>query len=190
MNMTEVLLIRHAQSEVNVERSAGVVAQTALGITKSPLTEKGIEQSLQLNTTLKERFGIVPERYNRAIATSEYLRAQQTAEIAGFRIRNVQPLINEMHMVKDVTLPMTGRRVISKHSHERWVPDELMERAVRFVNLVRDGELDYQIYFSHGLFIAAVKLATEDLLPQNIYDFDQDGRGYVPLQTEVTVMTA
>jgi broad specificity phosphatase PhoE len=186
--MREVLLIRHAQSEANKERSdiAEGAVHTAIGNTTAQLTPKGIEQSEELAVLLGERYGIEPARYDRPVASSEYTRPQETLVAVGFQKYHLLPILNELEVSDEIIPLLGGRKIIEKHATERWVPDEVYKRAVRFIDMVRSGELGYQIYFSHGLFIAGVKLAAEEFAPQNSYEFSK--RGYIPLQAEPTVL--
>lgn len=184
--MREVLLIRHAQSEANKQRSDDTegAVHTAIGNSTARITSKGIEQSEELATLLNEQFGIDPAMYDKPVASSEYTRPQETLIAAGFQRYHLQPILNELEVSDEIIPLLGGRKIIEKHARERWVPDEVYERAVRFIEMVRSGELGYQIYFSHGLFIAGVKLAAEEYAPENSYHFGD--RGYIPLQAEPT----
>jgi hypothetical protein len=55
--------------------------------------------------------------------------------------------------------------------------------------LVREGELDYQIYFSHGFFIAAVLEVVSDEHKargeESPHPFDE-ARGYIPKLARIT----
>ena len=79
---------------------------------------------------------------------------------------------------------MSGVDVIAKHRAERWAPEESRERARRFIELVRTGELGYPIYFSHGMFIASVLLELDQ--PKGIlpHTFDEN-RGFIPQQATI-----
>ncbi len=174
--MTEVLLVRHAQSFANVRDFA------AFGNIESPLTERGIGQARALNDIFKSEFGIVPEAYDRPVLASSYTRPQQTAQHAGFRTIHINPVINESDVEYEV---MNGVDVIQKHASERWAPDSVKQRASSFINQVRDRQLDYEIYFTHGVFIAAVLLECDVRLIETATPFD-DERGYIPLQAAIT----
>ncbi|MFI5271030.1 MAG: phosphoglycerate mutase family protein [Candidatus Saccharimonadales bacterium] len=174
--MSERLLIRHAQSYANKRDF------TAFGNEDSPLTDKGIGQAHAINGVLRAEFGIVPEEYERPVLASTYRRPQQTAEVVGFRDIHVSPIINESDVDDE---SMNGRDVIEKHAQEVWVPDSVRARAGDFVDKVQSGELDYEIYFSHGIFIAAVLLECDVRLIETAVEFDEN-RGYVPLQAAIT----
>ncbi|CAN5165263.1 hypothetical protein BH09PAT3_BH09PAT3_4020 [soil metagenome] len=174
--MAEILLVRHAQSYANKQDF------TAFGNVESPLTERGIEQAVALNGVFRAEFGIVPEEYDRPVVASAYTRPQQTAQHAGFQHIDINPLINES--VIDSRLE-SGKDIVKRHSLERWVPESVRQRASDFVDQVHSGELNYEIYFSHGVFIAAVLLECDVRLIEVAVPFTED-RGYVPLQAAVT----
>ncbi len=173
--MTEVLLVRHAQSHANKRNFA------AFGNVKSPLTERGISQAQGLGYVFRETYGIDPLHYDRPVLASEFTRPQQTAEHAGFTKIDTSSLINESDVDRDV---MSGVDVIDRHRKERWAPSESLERAQKFIELVRSGELAYQIYFSHGMFIASVLLELDQPVGSISQPFDEK-RGFVPLQATV-----
>jgi broad specificity phosphatase PhoE len=171
--VTEILLTRHAKSYANAR-------DVAFGNQESPINEKGIEQAKALNSVFKEEHGITPELYSRAVLSSKYVRPQETARLAGFNIVDTSPLINEVTVSPDM---LARGKIIQKHREERWVPSELQDRAENFIEHVRSGELDYQVFFTHGFFIAAVldRLSAEceascEAAP---YVFDEE-RGYIP----------
>lgn len=177
--MPEILLVRHAQSHANKRNFA------AFGNVDSPLTDRGVEQSIGLWAVFRDEYGIDPLEYDQPVLASEYTRPQQTAEHAGFRYIHVNPLINESDVDRDI---MSGVDVIAKHQAERWAPEESRQRARRFIELVRTGELGYQIYFSHGMFIASVLLELDQSERNSPYTFDNK-RGFVPLQTAIIQAT-
>ena len=174
--MSEILLVRHAQSYANKRDF------TSFGNVESPLTERGVGQAQALNEVFRVEFGIVPEEYEHPVLASSYTRPQQTAQHAGFKYIDTNPLINESDVDNDT---MTGNDVIKKHCEERWVPVSVKERASSFLDQVIEGGLDYDIYFTHGMFIAAVLLECDVRLIEVGAPFDEK-RGYVPLQTAVT----
>lgn len=173
--MPEVLLVRHAQSYANKRNFA------AFGNVDSPLTDKGIEQSIGLWAVFRDEYDIDPLEYDQPVLASEYIRPQQTAERAGFRYIHVNPLINESDVDRDI---MSGVDVIAKHQAERWAAKESHQRARRFIELVRTGELVYKIYFSHGMFIASVLLELDQQQESLGHIFDKK-RGFVPLQATI-----
>lgn len=173
--MAEILLIRHAQSEANKRNF------TAFGNVDSPLTEKGVEQAVELRTILPERYGITPADYDRPIAVSEYTRAQQTAQIAGFTRQHIRPIINESDVDREIT---SGIDVIAKHRDENWAPESTRERAGKLIDSVCNGELDYEIFFTHGMFMASVLLECKVRQIDADFPFDEV-RGFVPLQTGI-----
>lgn len=173
--MREVFLVRHAQSYANKRDFA------AFGNMDSPLTDKGRERAAALNGIFRERYGIIPEEYDKPVAVSEYARTQQTAEIAGFSRRDVVPLINESDVDREI---MSGLDVINKHMKERWAPEEVRARTGQFIEQVQSGELDYDIFFTHGMFIASVALDCQVRVIDIDLPFDEN-RGFVPLQTGI-----
>lgn len=170
--MSEVLLARHAQSFANKRDFA------AFGNIDSPLTEKGLTQSDELSKLFVAEYGIDPVNYNEPVLSSEFTRTQQTANRVGFRNIDINPLINEADVDREIG---DGKDVIEKHKNERWAPELVRERARKFLDLVQKGELEYQIFFTHGIFIASVLLE----LDTNSHIFDEK-RGYVPLQASIT----
>lgn len=175
--MSEILLIRHAESEENLGKF------TAFGNEESPLTEKGkIVQSLGLRAELLGR-GIDPAKYSKRILASTLRRTGETAICVGFKedLIDRSSDINETDVRKDV---LSGIDIIKRHKTEGWIPEETRVRAERFVEQFQAGELEYEIFFTHGLFIASVLTVFEG---HNIA-FDAK-RGYIPLQASITPLT-
>lgn len=176
--MTKILLVRHAESQANLRDF------TAFGNIASPLTEKGIMQVKDMSAEFRSLYGIDPKNYESSVLSSTYARPFQTAEVAGFRNIERSPAINESDVDEEI---LQGINVIKKHRMERWVPKEVSDRAIEFIKLVRSGELGYEIYFTHGLFIAAVLLELEKE-GDSTYVFDKE-RGFIPLQASITPVT-
>lgn len=180
--MGEILLTRHAKSYANAR-------DPAFGNVESPLDEKGIGQTVQLGATFSSDHDIVPKFYPRAVLASEYKRPQETARHAGFKYIRVSPIINESAIDREL---LSGRQIITKHKEEGWVPPETRERAQKFLSLIRQGELEYQIFFTHGLFIASVlselsaEAAARGEEPQHTFD---EERGFIPLLATITPAT-
>lgn len=173
--MKEFFLIRHGQSYANLRDF------TAFGNHESPLTEKGISQAIELRQTLRNNHAIESSHYVDTVAVSELVRAQQTAEHAGFKKVSIIPLINESDVDEEV---MQGIDVISKHRSELWVPSETKSRARELYERIRDRDMRYEIYFTHGMFIAGFLLECAVQLVEIHKPFDSN-RGYIPLLTEV-----
>jgi len=170
----EILLVRHAQSDANKRNFA------AFGNEESPLTEKGrTTQSDELRASLIAR-GIDPAKYRKRIMASTLRRTKETALCVGFseELIDIGPEINESDVEGEI---VSGIDVIRKHTTEGWVPEETRLRAERFIELVRDGELDYEIFFTHGLFIASVLTVLDS--PEHRFS---DKRGFIPLQASIT----
>lgn len=183
--MPRIIMVRHGQAEINEERKAGEVS-TAIGHSKSPLTKKGVMQSIVLgDERFPKQFGIKPREYGRAVAASEFLRPQQTLEYAGFREVHVLPILNELTPPLEL---VEGRKAIEKHAAERWTPED-DGQVDEFVDRIRSDDLTYEIYGSHGLFIAKLmmKLEAEVGVEAFPHEFDPE-RGYIPFQTGVVVL--
>ena len=169
--MSEVLLVRHAMSTANARNPA-------FGNEEAPLTELGIEQATELVGKFAEHHKIVTADYIEPVAVSEYKRPQETAHHAGFNNTAVLSLINEGSIPPGM---LRGREIVNKHATEGWIPDELKRRAAKLIKLIENETLSYQIYFTHGLFIAAVltELGGQDI------PFDEH-RGYIPTLATIT----
>lgn len=172
--MAEILLVRHTQSYANK-------GDLAFGRKESPLTPKGIEEAKLVGIRLEEEYGIVPGEYDSPVAASEYKRPQQTAEVAGFKLIDVVPLINESDVDEEL---FSGQDVVEKHYRERWAPGESRTRSGLFIDQVISGELPYKIYFSHCMFIASTLLECEVRKIKVEHPFDE-GRGFAPLRGAV-----
>lgn len=177
--MTEILLTRHAKSYANAR-------DVAFGNEESPLNDKGAEQAKDLTNSFREHHGINPVIYGRAVVASEFVRPYQTAQLAGFTQIERSGLINEV--VIDPELLAKGL-ILTKHRDERWIPPQLQDRATEFIDKVRLGELAYQIYFTHGFFIAAVldnlSVEYEARGEPSPYAFDAI-RGFIPKLATIT----
>lgn len=178
--MAEILLVRHAEAYANKRNFV------AHGNIDSPLTDKGKAQIPGMIQDLQDEHDIVPSTYKPYIMASEYTRAQQSAQLAGFRNIHISPLINESDVDWEI---IAGTDVVGKHQAERWSPEADRERARSFIDQVSSGELSYQIYFTHGMFIAAVLLELELIHEGNIPNKFDDKRGFVPLQAAITKVT-
>ena len=151
---------------------------------ESPLTEKGIAQARALSSIFLDVYGIPPQKYDRPVLASSYARSQQTAQYAGFPEIAVDPIIDESS-IDNETQSMNGNDIIIKHRLERWVPESVRERASSFLGKIDNGELGYEIYFAHGMFIAAVFLEC-DVRSIAVPTPFHEKRGYVPLQASIT----
>jgi broad specificity phosphatase PhoE len=179
----EVLMARHAKSFAN-RRDITVFDNAG-----SPLDLKGESQATGMNAVFEEEFGIVPELYEEPVLASTFVRPQQTAHLAGFKRIVADEILNESEIPPHL---LSGSRVVEKHAQERWIPEGLRARAKKFVSLVREGELGYQIYFSHGFFIAAVLEVVSDEHKsqgeESPHPFDET-RGYIPHLAKITPIT-
>lgn len=171
----QVLLVRHAESYANKADF------TAFGNEDSPLTEHGEQEAFNLGHRLIHEYGVdlgtVP-------AASEFTRAQQTAQGAGFVDFDVLPILNESDLDPAEFDWTDANKPMDKHVREHWVPFETLNRAEQFLHDVRMHKINYPVYFTHGLFIASALMFCEEVgLPQS-RTFDPV-RGYVPLRAEV-----
>ncbi len=173
--MNEILLVRHGQSRANVGQ------RTAFDQKRAPLTPRGVQQSWELNSILKREFGIVPEEYDRPVAASTYVRPVQTALFAGFCSVDFLPLIDESDVAHEIA---GGLDAIAKHRDERWAPEETKLRVSELHDKLAVGELDYEIYFGHGLFWGEFLYQCDERGIQTSATFCER-RGYVPLQAAV-----
>lgn len=173
----EVILARHGKSTANAR-------DLAFGNVEAPLIEKGIVQAWNLEFEFREEYGIYAPKYAGSVACSEFRRTKQTAHCAGFKQIEIVPVINEVELTGSI---LEKGRIIQKHREDRWVPEELQERARQFIDMYRAGELECKIYFTHGFFIAAVldQLSREheargEISPYVFDDRPVHGRGYIP----------
>jgi broad specificity phosphatase PhoE len=180
--MSEILLIRHAQSYANTR-------DMAFGNQESPLTPRGIQEAYQIRERLIADYGIVPGEYDVPVLASAYLRPQMTAQYAGFSDVEIDPILNEADLLEG---SVDGRQLIEKHATERWAPEALRARARRFIELVRTNTLPHHIFFTHGVFKATVLLELEDDCiargEQSPYLWDLK-RGFVPRLATITPVT-
>lgn len=177
--MAELLLVRHAQSSVNVK-------DLAFGNRGAPLTTLGLEvQVPSLVYSLITDHGIIPEKYERPVLASTYERPFQTALRAGFKEIHRSDLIDESEIYG--LGPLAGIDIVKKHvAEDGWLPDEEIERAQAFLKAVKSGKLPYEIVFSHGMVIAAI---VSELNKQGArYPFDPK-RGYIPKQAQIVPVT-
>lgn len=180
--MSEVLLVRHGVSNANVGDF------TAFGNQDSPLTHRGIGQARGLALAFDAEYGIIPRDYELSVVASEFRRTQETAKYAGFSSIMVDSVVNE---ARTIEIGVSGQELIRRHASERWAPDETVERAQRFIDLVRSGELSQQIFFSHGVFIASTKLIlareAEQAGCESPFEFSET-RGYIPSTATITAV--
>ncbi len=170
--MPQIYLARHGQSTVNV-------GDIAFGNKSAPLTVVGMGQTSELRNGFME-VGITPESYDMPVLASDYVRARDTARATGFTVIDQSSIVNEANLEGDIS---QGLQVIKKHSKTGWVPEETYVRAQHFISLIREGMLGYEVYFTHGMFIASVLTVLED----DRHTLDAD-RGFIPLQASLTVV--
>jgi len=144
-----IYLVRHGQTVVSRDKKE---AWESYGLFGPPLSNAAIEKSHELSA----HFGVLGiDVESEVAATSEYLRARQTAEYAGFTsVEN--PLLNEVK-----TTDSHQSRAMLK---EGKVPEEA-EAAARA--LLRDMPAE-RIWFTHGLIIAGLLYLTGQTKSQDL----------------------
>ncbi len=164
-------MIRHGRSTANdAEVPSGMTAEgLAFANKHAELTPKGEGQCDQLATVLPVDYKV--DAYNTCVATSEYVRAQQTTRRLGFResLTTYYPQLNEVDhgMEVDTLRAMLGQNKIPS------IAIQAAEEALR--QPPTEG-----VWVSHGLLIAGmcIVLGTID-------QFDRP----VPYQCEVRRLT-
>ena len=131
-------LIRHGKTDASDFDRAKYGAQGA------PLNDIGILQAERLSNDLTKH-GIIPA--DTEVASSELLRAVQTAQQAGFVHINTNALLNEINtgdIQTTIDLLLEGK-----------VPNLALERA----EAILSSPPKEKVWVTHGLVIAAVKYA-------------------------------
>lgn len=129
-------LIRHGKTDASDFDRAKYGAQGA------PLNDIGILQAERLRNDLAKH-GIIPA--DTEVASSELLRAVQTAQQAGFVHINTNALLNEINtgdIQTTIKLLLEGK-----------VPNLALERAEAILN----NPPKAKVWVTHGLVIAAVR---------------------------------
>jgi broad specificity phosphatase PhoE len=137
----EKLFIRHGLSEANNRENWG---KLAFASAEAPLMELGREQARALGPILSSPpYGL--DIANTPAASSEMLRAQETAHGAGFTIVRHYPVLNEV----DHWTEMTELRAMLDRG-------ELPARAYDAADAVLENPPLENVVFTHGLVIAAL----------------------------------
>lgn len=152
--MRKVLVIRHGHSEAN---SKGI--DTPWDKMFAPLDERGKRESRQLGELLLREYGF---DVSQSVAVSDLLRAQQTAEYAGFENTTPYDVLNE---VRGEFASVDWREEM-KHGI---IPDSVREAGHRLL----ENPPAEEIWFSHGLTISALCSVLGKTL-----DFGNSGRPY------------
>ncbi len=174
--MKQILFIRHAESTTNV-------GDVAFGNLEAPLTQKALEVQIpNAKNELFEKYGISPESCNKLVASSLYRRAHQTAKELGFGYVDQLEILNESQIYNQGELK--GVDVIKKHVDENgWLPEQELVRARQIIKAIQDGEINHEIFVSHGMVIAGI---ISELNRSGFADIPFDAkRGYVPLQAQI-----
>ena len=176
INMTKVLLVRHAESAANI-------GDVAFGNYEAPLTDNALNNQIpNARKELIEKYGINPDEYDRPVVASEYYRTYQTARELGFRAIDKFEVFNESEIYQSDEL--FGADVIQKHVKEDgWLPEQELVRARQIIENLKNGSFDYEIIFSHGMVIAGI-LSELSRLGDTAIEPDIK-RGYVPLQAQI-----
>ena len=133
--MRTVLLIRHAESTGNR------YDRHLFGSEGAPLSGLGQSQARELGQKLEEH-GI--DMYQR-VATSELIRTQQTAQLAGFENRIVYSSLNEIRHGLD-------RETIENLIKQKKVTPAALNAARK---ILHNPPTEY-LWFTHGMLIAAI----------------------------------
>jgi len=130
----QYFVIRHGMTDANR------LTRAAYGKRGAPLNKQGIKQAEKLRTLLKEK-GIDIDAEPAAV--SEFLRAEQTAEIAGIKKIVVYNVLNEIQ-----SDPVKTQELIKKGV----VPGEAVNAAKK---LLKNPPKE-KVWVTHGLLIAAL----------------------------------
>jgi hypothetical protein len=96
---------------------------------------------------------------DKPVAVSELLRTKQTAEIAGFKTININPLLNEVNTPD----PVHTKELIK----QKILPEEALAAAKALLsNPPKEG-----VWVTHGLVIAALEQLLKIQAPAFIADF-------------------
>jgi probable phosphoglycerate mutase len=133
------------------------------GLTDLPLLPEGEERA----RSLEPRLG--GERFD-AVYTSPLRRARRTAELAGFPNPTAEPLLVEWNY-GDYEGITSNDIHAQRPDWDLWrdgcpggeSPDDVRERAVRFLQLLEAGRPDSVIVFSHGHFLRMLTVVFLDL---------------------------
>lgn len=135
-----ILVIRHGLSEANNINNFGT---PAFGNFDAPLMEQGRASARRLRRVLPLNYGI--NLSSTPAATSELLRTQQTAKLAGFKTLQSYTLLNEV----DRGLSLEDKRAVKATGV---IPKEAIDAANDLLN----DPPEEQIWFTHGLLIAGL----------------------------------
>jgi len=136
----EILLVRHSISEANNRENVGYMAFAAKD---APLMPQGEVMAHTLGKTFRDVYNVVPEITE--VATSELLRAKQTAQFAGFTSLHAYAHLDEVvHGI-----PLKDLKEMLKNGE---LPDIALEEAQKTLdNPPKEG-----VWVTHGLRIAGI----------------------------------
>lgn len=132
-----ILVVRHALSEANNQESL------AFGTKTAHLMPAGVDRAKELGDELRNTFGI--DTKTEPVAVSELLRTQQTAKVAGFRVRMIYSALNEVET--GLEYPELREYLMAKR-----LPPKALEAAQR---VLENPPLE-TIWVAHGLVIAGL----------------------------------
>ena len=135
-----ILLVRHGLSEANNRANVGGMA---FGAASAPLMKLGRDQAALARAVLEDQYGI--ELENTAVATSDLLRTQQTARLAGFTTLRSYAQLDE---VKHGLDPLRLRAILDS--------GQLPKIAIEAAEVTLANPPAEKVWFSHGLRIAGV----------------------------------
>ena len=139
-NKMDRLIIRHGLSEANNRNNLGTLAFASKD---APLMPKGIEQAQKLGVVLRQKYPA--DTLDTAIACSELLRAQQTAQEAGFSQIIPYSILNEVEHGMDL-----------KSLRSMLDSGELPQSALDTAETILESPPREGIIFTHGLVIAGL----------------------------------
>lgn len=145
------LVIRHAKTDANR------LTRAVFGKSGAPINDEGKQQAKKLHDELI-KLNIDP--VTEPVVVSELLRTQQTAELAGFKKIEANPLLNEVNTADP------------KHTLELVAQGKLPEEAIVAARTILANPPKQRIWVTHGLVIAAILQLTgpvnaEELIPKH-----------------------
>ncbi len=130
------VLVRHGRSQANYPYEIGINNRLAT------LLEEGKQQSRGLTTNLG-KLGI---RTDQRVATSTFIRAKQTAWVAGFDYASAYPILDEA-----VDRPLTGQER-DDIKLRRIIPKEALVSA----DMILLSPPSEEVWITHALVIAGI----------------------------------
>lgn len=129
------LVIRHAKTDANR------LTRAVFGKSGAPINDEGKQQAEKLHDELI-KLNIDP--VTEPVVVSELMRTQQTAELAGFKKIEVNPLLNEVNTMDP------------KHTLELVAQGKLPEEAIVAAKAILANPPKQRIWVTHGLVMAGI----------------------------------